>query len=444
MYRPPLLLALFTLFALFTANAQSIVSNINKDDMDHSINPGDDFYRYANGRWLQAATIPPGRTGYDMRAMIHDQTGKRVLELIQHAASSRADKGSVAQQVGDYYATFMNEDVIEANGMAPLAREMALISAITNNTSLSAYLGTTLNSEVDGLITNSDHIFGLLINQGFEDAGHNVVHFLQGGLAMPERDNYLDPSPKMAELRTQYQAHIAAVLKLAGITEPDIKAARILSLETRIAQSFAPDADAADTFKQNNPWKREDFSLKAPGINWNAYFQSAGLAQQSDFIVWQPSAVTGVSALVAGESTDVWKDYLRFHLIEHYADILPRAVAAQHFAFYGLTLSGAQQPPDRVSFSIAATNGALGQAVGELYTQRYFPPEARAKAQTMAATLITAFHNRISNLAWMSPLTKQKALAKLAAFEIYIGYPDTWIDYSSLNIIPGDLSLPTQ
>ena len=301
-----------------------------------------------------------------------------------------------------------------------------------------AHLGTTLNGEVDGLTVNADHIFGLWINQGFEDTDHNVVHLLQGGLGMPDRDDYLDPSSKMAELRAKYQAHITAVLKLAGIADSETRAAGILSLETRIAKAFAPDADAADVFKQNNPWKRTDFSVKAPGMDWVAYFRSAGLAEQSDFIVWQPSAVSGVSALVNSEAIDLWKDYLRFHLIEHYAGVLPKAVAAEHFAFYDIILSGTQQAPDRNKSAIAATNGALGQAVGQLYTQRFFPPEAKARAQTMARDLITAYRARISNLTWMSPHTKEKALAKLAAFNIVIGYPDEWTWLFDVDIVRGD------
>ena len=255
---------------------------------------------------------------------------------------------------------------------------------------------------------------------------------------MPDRDDYLDPSPKMAALRAQYQAHIAAILKLAGVADSEAKAARILALEIRMAQAHAPDADAADVFKQNNPWKRGDFSVKAPGMDWDAYFESAGVSGQSEFIVWQPSAVTGTSALVGSESIDLWKDYLRFHLIEHYATVLPKAVAAEDFAFYGKILSGMQQMPDRSKDAIAATNGALGQAVGQLYTQRYFPPEAKATAQAMVANLITAYRSRISNLTWMSPQTKEKALAKLAALKIGVGYPDAWIDYSTLDVTRGD------
>jgi putative endopeptidase len=162
------------------------------------------------------------------------------------------------------------------------------------------------------------------------------------------------------------------------------------------------------------------------------------LESQRDFIVWQPSAVTGVSALVQSEDPEVWQDYLRFHLIEHYASVLPRAIAAEHLAFYNTILTRSEPRPDRIQLAIAATNGALGQAVGRLYTQRYFPPEAKAKAQSMAADLIAAYRTRISNLTWMSTATKAKAIEKLAALEVIVGYPDAWIDYSKLNIERGD------
>jgi predicted metalloendopeptidase len=370
--------------------------------------------------------------------MLMEKTSQQVRNLIQEAAAFHSVKGSAAQKVGDYYASFVDEDGIEAKGLAPLGDELARISAITSKESLSAYLGTTLTGEVDGLTANADHIFGLWVSQGFEDTGHNVVHLWQGGLGMPDRDNYIDQSPKMVALRAQYRTHIAAVLRLAGVTEAEPKSARVLSLEVRIAQAFAPDADAADVFKQNNLWKRSDFGVKAPGMDWDTYFKSAGVAEQPVFTVWQPSAVIGVSALVDTESTDAWKDYLRFHLVEHYAGVLPKAIADEHVAFSSTILKGTTPTPNRTSLAIAATNGALGQAVGRLYTQRYFPPESRERAKAMVGELISAFRSRISSLTWMSPETRKKALAKLAALEIGIGYPDRWIDYSKLDIVRGD------
>jgi putative endopeptidase len=410
----------------------------NTQEVDRSIKPGDDFYGYANSSWLRTVAIPAGQSVYDTRALLMERTSQRVRDLIQGAAASEPARGSAAQKVGDYYAAIMDVDAIDSKGMSPLGAEMATIAAIDNTASLSAYLGATLNSEADGLTANADHIFGVFVNQGFEDSKRCMFHLLQGGLGLPDRDTYLDPSPKMAALREKYQAHIAAILRLADIPASDAKAARVLALESRIAQAHAPDADAADVFKQNNPWKRADFDGKAPGMDWGAYFTAAGVAGQPEFIVWQPSAVIGVSALVASANVDSWKDYLAFHLIEHYAGALPRPVAAEDFAFYGAILSGLQQMPDRVSGAIAATNAALGQAVGQLYTRRYFPPEAKAKAQAMAADLIAAYRARISHLGWMSPATRKKALAKLAAFRIGVGYPDTWIDYSTLDIVRGD------
>ena len=276
------------------------------------------------------------------------------------------------------------------------------------------------------------------VNQGFEDSEHYVFHLLQGGLGMPDRDDYLDPSPKMAELRAQYQAHIAAILKLAGVADAETRRRVSWRLKSGsrspTPQTPTPLMSSSRTTRGNAP------TLTSRRRAWIGTLISSrpDLPGSPDFIVWQPSAVTGTSALVDSEGIDVWKDYLRFHLIEHYASVLPKAVAAEDFAFYGTILSGAQQLPDRSKAAIAATNGALGQAVGQLYTQRYFPPEAKAKAQAMVADLITAYRARISNLNWMSPETKKKALAKLAALTIGVGYPDTWIDYSTLDVVRGD------
>ena len=437
-FRTTRLVTIFTCAISLSPATKPVIQNVNTQDMDRSVKPGDDFYRFANGGWLKAVTVPAGQSNYGTSAMLMEKTSERVRNLIQEAAGAKVATGNVSQKVGDYYTSFMDENAIEARGLTPLADEMATISAISNKTSLSAYLGATLNTEVDGLTSNSDHIFGVWVNQGFEDSEHYIFHLFQGGLGMPDRDNYIDPTPKMGELRAQYQAHIAAILKLAGFADSESRAARILALEIRIAQCHAPDAAAADVFTQNNSWKRSDFSVKAPGMDWEAYFTSAGVASQPEFTIWQPSALTGTSALVGSESLDLWKDYLRYHLIEHYASVLPKVVASEDFAFYGTILSGTQQTPGRSKVAITATNAALGQAVGQLYTQRYFPPEAKAKAKAMVTSLIAAYRTRIANLTWMSADTKKKAMAKLDALTIGVGYPDKWIDYSTLEVVRSD------
>jgi putative endopeptidase len=432
------LLTIVALLALATLAALPSSQVANTQDIDRSVKPGQDFYRYANGGWLKTASIPAGQSSLDIRAMLAERNTQRVRDLIRDAAATHPSVGTIAQKVGDYYASFVDQNAIDAKGLTPLADSLSRITTIIDKTSLSAYLGTTLGGEIEGLTSNADHIFGIWINQGFEDASHNLPHIWQGGLGMPSRDDYLDHSAQNEELRSQYEVHVATVLKFAGITNSASRAKAILSLELGIARAFTPDSDAADVFKQNNPWKRADFDIKAPGLDWNAYFRSAGLQDQEDFIVWQSSAVTGISALVQSESLDTWKDYLRVHLLDHYATVLPKEVSAEHFAFYGTILAKEQGAPDRGKQAVNATNGALGQAVGQLYTQRYFPPQAKAKAQAMVRDLITAYRARIPRLAWMSAETKQKALAKLGALQVIVGYPDAWIDYSSLEIVRGD------
>jgi predicted metalloendopeptidase len=335
----------------------------------------------------------------------------------------------------------MDEAGIEAKGLAPLQPELSRIAAIKDNRSLSAYLGSTLRGDVDALNATdlyTDHIFGIWVSQALERPDRVVPYILQGGLGLPDREYYLSKAPKMAAIRIRYQAHIAAMLKLAGIAGAEAKAARILAFETKIAQGHTSRADTEDVHKANNPWTKAGFARQAPGLDWTACFAAAGLAGQNDFIVWQPGAVKAISALAAKEPIAVWKDYLAFHLIDHYAPVLPKAFVDERFAFYGTTLNGTPKNRDRWKRAIEATNGALGEAVGKLYVTRYFPPEAKAKIEGMVKELITAYRVRITKLAWMSPATKQKALAKLATLKVGVGYPDKWTDYAGLNIVRGD------
>ncbi len=424
-----------------TAAAPAATHDVDLAGIDHSVKPGDDFYQYANGAWMKTAQIPADRSSFGPGAVLTDKNNAEVRDLIQDAAKGTPAHGSNAQKVGDYYASYMDEAGIEAKGLAPLKPDLDAIAAVTDKASLSAYLGTTLRADVDALnATNfyTDHIFGVWITQGFEDPDHNVPYLLQGGLGLPDRDYYLDPSPKMADLRAKYQAHIATVLKLAGVADPDAKAAAIMALETRMAQAHTSRVDSEDVHKANNPWARADFAAKAPGLDWDAYFKAAGLADQPNFIVWQPGAVTGLSSLVASESVDTWKAYLTFHAIDDYAGVLPKAFGDAHFAFYGTAMSGTPQQSPRWKRAIASTNNALGEVVGQLYTDKYFPPAAKAKINAIVDNLLTAYHARISNLTWMAPETKQEALAKLSTLKVGVGYPDKWIDYSNLDIVRGD------
>jgi predicted metalloendopeptidase len=228
------------------------------------------------------------------------------------------------------------------------------------------------------------------------------------------------------------------MLALANIKDADAKAARIFDLEKRMATVHGSRLDSIDVVKGNNHWSRTDFDTRAPGLDWQEYFAAAGLGGQTDFIVWQPAALTGLAALVASQPLETWKDYLTVRLIERASPYLPKALVEERFDFYGKTMSGTPQLRARWKRGIAVTNVALGDAVGKLYAARYFAPAEKARAEAMVHNLIAAFSRRIDQLAWMAPETKAKAKAKLAVLKIGVGYPDHWIDYSALQIRPGD------
>jgi putative endopeptidase len=409
--------------------------------IDHGVAPGDDFFAYANGAWIKKTEIPADKASYGPGEILVEKTREQVRELIQSAAKANPAHGSDAQKVGDYYASYLDEAAIDKKGLAPLKDDFAHIDAIADKRALSAYLGSTLRADVDALNSTNfytGNLFGVWISQAFEDPAHNVPYMLQGGLGMPDRDYYIQKSAKMDAIRAKYRAHIAAMLKLAGIADADKKAQGIFDLETKIANTHATREESEDVAKANNPWKRADFAAKAPGLDWDAYFKAANLDAQQDFIAWHPHAIAGESALVASQPVAVWKDWLTYHVIEHFAGVLPKAFVDERFAFYGTVLTGTPKIRDRWKRAIDSTNANLGEVVGKLYVEKHFPPAAKAKIEAMVKNLLTAYHARIAKLAWMSPKTKEKALAKLGTLRVGVGYPDRWRDYSSLEIVRGD------
>jgi predicted metalloendopeptidase len=414
---------------------------IDVGGMDRSVAPGDDFFGYANGTWLKSTEIPPDKASYGAGSIVFDLTSERTAELIQQAGGANPPAGSEARKVADYYASYMDEAGIEAKGLTPLQATLDRIAAIADRKALARVLGGTLRSDVDALNNTNfytDNVLGLWIAQDLDDPTRYVPFLLQGGLDMPDRAYYLDDSPRMAELRTRCEAHIATVLGLARVADAKAKAARIFALERRIAESHASREDSADAKKGNNHWKAKDFETLAPGLDWRAYFDAAGLAEQSEFVVWHPSAAKGLAALAASEPLETWKDYLVFHALDHRATFLPEAFGTERFAFHGTALSGTPKRRDRSKRAVDLTSLALGDAVGQLYVKRYFPPASKSRVEQMVAKLIVAFGRRIDELDWMTPATKAKAKAKLAVLKVGVGYPDRWLDYAELEIVRGD------
>ena len=409
--------------------------------MDRSVAPGDDFFVFGNGAWVKRTEIPADLGSFGVGQEVTDLTDLRVAALIKGAAASKAPAGSDLRKIGDCFTSFMDEKTIEAKGLGPMRPLLSAIDAIRDRQELARYLGTTLRADVDILnATKIDtaNLFGLWVAQDLDDPTRYAPFLIQGGLGMPERSYYLDPSEKMVAVRAQYHAHVAAMLKLAGLPDAATRAAAVMAFETRIAKVHANREDSGDVMKGNNHWTRADFGAKAPGLDWESFFAAAELTQPQVFVVWQPSAVTGLSALVAAEPLATWKDYLTFHALQQRARVLPKAVVEQSFAFFGKVLSGATQQRDRWKTGVDLTNQALGEVVGKAYVARHFPPSEKARAQKMVAHIIAAFRRRIEQLEWMSPATKAKAIAKLATLKVGVGYPDRWQDYSGLEIAAGD------
>jgi putative endopeptidase len=411
-------------------------------DMDRTVKPGDDFYHYSNGGWIKRSEIPPDRAGVSVFSLLSDESNKRTAALIEEAAKSDASAGSGMRKIAELYKSYMDEAGIEAKGLAPVKPHLDKIVSIHDKHDLARALGESLRADVDPLNNTNFHtsnLFGLWVAPGFNESERYTAYLLQGGLQLPDREYYLDDSERMREIRAQYQAHISALLKLAGLSDTDARAARVVELEHAIAEKHWSLADDQDIHKANNPWKQSDFSSKAPGLDWNEYFRAAGLSQQSNFIVWQPSAFVGESALVASTPLDTWKDWLAYHLIETYAGVLPKALADERFAFFGKILSGTSQQRPRWQRGVAMVNAVVGDELGKLYAQRYFPPEAKARAQAMVTNITNAFRKRIDALTWMDPATKAEAQAKLNTLYVGIGYPETWHDYSGLEIRADDV-----
>jgi putative endopeptidase len=413
---------------------------IDTAGMDTSVKPGDDFFKYANGTWFAKTEIPADHVVVGAGADLADATEKRLADLIQ-AAGKTAAPGSDARRVADFYAAYLDEAAIEQKGLAPLQPELDAIAAIKDSKGLATALGGTLRADVDVLnATNfeTSNIFGLWIAQDLDDPSRYVPFVLQGGLMMSSRDYYLDPSPRMVDIRAKYVAHVAKMLELAKLADAAAKAKRIVALETAIAKAHVSRVDSEDVHKGDNHWKRSDLIAKAPGVDWPSLLDAAGLGAVDDFVIWQPKGIVGIAAAVASTPLDTWKDYLAFHAIERAAPLMPKAFVAESFGFYGGVIYGVPQERDRWRRGVELTSGAMPMAVGKLYVDAYFPPAAKARAQAMVKNLIAAMGNRIDRLDWMSPATKAKAKAKLAALKVAVGYPDRWIDYSALEVVAGD------
>lgn len=410
---------------------------ISKAAMDASVKPGDDFYAYSNGNWQKTTAIPADRSSIGAFYIAFLETEKRTRELVDAIVKSGGDPTTDDGRIAAFYKAYTNTQAIDAAGLKPVEADLARFAAITDKAGLSKALGEQTRADVDPLNATdfeTENLFGIFVTQGLATPGEVIPYVLQGGLGMPEREYYLSGDAKMASIRTAYKTYVAKLLTEAGIDDADVKAGRIYDLEVKIAKAHSSREQSGDFTKSAGVWTKADFAKKAPGIDWDAYFAAAGLDKAAKFGAYHATAITGLSALVASEPLDAWKDWLMFHQINGHTDVLSTKLDDAHFAFYGTTLAGTPEQRNRDKRALDALNADLGDAVGRVYAEKYFPASAKAEVGDMVKGIKAAFAKRVETIDWMAPETKKEAIKKVETIVVGVGYPETWRDYGSYTV----------
>ncbi len=390
--------------------------------MDKSVAPGDNFYEYVDGTWAKNTPIPSDKSNYGEFTRLADQSRAQTRDILEQA---RLDPGS---KIGAAYATYLDTGAIEAKGLGPIKPWLDRIAALPDRAGYSALVAQAARNGISGP-------FDISVDQDAKEPTAYAVGLSQSGLGLPDRDYYLKPD--FAPQKAAYQAHIATMLTLAGEANAEARAKAIVDFETAIATASWTRVESRDATRTYNKLTVAALDTSAPGFGFATFLQAAG-RPVATVIVAQPSAFTGIAKLVAEAPLAMLKDQLLVRSLDGFADVLPTAFDKEHFAFYSKTLSGTPEQQLRWKRAVDFTTNALADDVSKIYVSKYFPPETKAAADRLVANIIAAMNARIDRLTWMSPETKVKAHAKLAAFTPKIGYPSQWHDYAKLTITPGD------
>ena len=394
---------------------------------DTSVRPQDDLYRHFNGGWLKTAQIPADRASDGAFIALRIQSEARVREIIEGATGS-----DEATKIGNLYRSFMDSTAVNAKGGSPIAPELAEVDSIST---LTDFISTLSKLEARG----TSGIFGTFIYADMKDASTNILYLQQGGISLPDEAYYRED--KYAEIRSAFLSHIEAMFALAGVSNPADNAAKVMALETSIASHHwdqVKDRDATLTYNKMN---RTEVKALMPAFDWELYLTDGQIPSVvlDSVIVQQPSFFEGLGTILASFDLAAWKAWLKWHIISGAAPYLSDDFTNENFAFFGKVLSGTPELRERWKRAVSMIEGSLGEAVGKVYVQKYFPAEAKARMEKLVANLIEAYRISINELEWMSPETKVKAQEKLGKFRPKIGYPDKWRDYSALQTTPDDL-----
>jgi len=409
--------------AAFTLAAQSR-PGIDPLNLDKTVMPCEDFYAYANGGWLKNHAIPADKPRFGAFEEVSERNRailKRILE--ETSAKTTWAKGSIEQKVGDFFASGMDEATIAKRGLEPLKPILARIDGLKNSQELPTLLAELHGQGLPGA-------FGFFVGQDAKQTTRYMGSLGQGGTGLPDRDYYLKDDARSKEIRAKYEAHIARMFELAGEAPAQAASAAksVLDLETRLAQAQWTRVELRNPQKRYNKRTLDEVVKEAPGFDWKGYFAGRGV-QPEELNLSQPSYFQAFGKLAAEVPAAQWQNYLRWHAISSCAGLLPKTFGEEAFAFHGKVLNGTPEQEPRVKRIEAATDGTLGEALGQLYVKVAFPPEAKKKVLEMVENLRVALRERITGLDWMGAETKAQAIRKLNAFGVKIGYPDTWKTY---------------
>lgn len=393
---------------------------------DMAVKPGDDFFRYADGAWLAKTTIPADKTSFGAFDILADRSEAQVHAILEAAAAKGGSTATAEGKIGAAYRAFMDEATIEKRGAAPLQPDLAAIRGAKDKTELAALMGRPGFASV----------FEVDVDPDFKDPTKYQVYLGQGGLSLPDRDYYL--TTQFAEKKKAFQAYVARMLTLAGWVEPEKHAAAIVAFETKIAEASWTKADARNPVKVYNPSTVADLAKAAPGFDWTALMGGASLGARQNVVLTTNTALPKIAAIYAETPLETLKAWEAFNLVDASAPTLPKAFVEARFEFRNKTLSGQPELAARWKRGSRTVNGQLGEAVGEVYVAKYFPPASKAKMEALIGDLKSAFAKHIESLTWMGAATKTEALAKLANYDVQVGYPKKWRDYSKLEIRADD------
>jgi putative endopeptidase len=402
---------------------------IDLSAMDRSVKPGDSFWHYVNGNWDRNTQIDPDRTSAGAGVLLVDEAERQVRAIVEDLARDPAASGAVGRQVGDFYASWMDEAALEARGTAPLKPYLDRISAISNRSYLiRAFAAPGVTAPV-----------GLGILPDPADPTRYIAAAGQSGLGLPNRDYYLLTGAKYDAIRAAYRAYAVKLHQLAGLPDAEARADRIIALETAMAKiQWAPERQR-DIKQIYNPMNRTQLAELAPQFEWPAYLEAAGLGGIETVIAAEKSAITDTGKMLDSVPLSTWKEYLAFHFVRTHAPYLTKAIDDANFDFYGKTLRGQPQQRDRWKRGVQLINSNLGEAVGRIYVERHYPAESDRQMGELIANLRAGLEARIAASPWMDAATKEQARAKLAAFDPRIGHPQKYIDYGALRVERGDL-----